>query len=86
MVKRVEHRSHEGRPRAETAQPGEETAQGDLSRVYKHLTGARLFSVVTTERTRGDRRKLKHKKLHLTTQKKTFLYWERGHAPPRAAL
>ena len=57
--------------RAGTAQPGGEEAQRDFIDVYKYLKGgneeegARLFSVVPSDRTRGNRHKLKCRKFHL---------------------
>jgi len=52
--------------------------RGDLRNIYKYLDsgcqedGARLFSVVPSDRTRGNRHKLKHRKFHLNV-KKNFL-------------
>ncbi|KGL81176.1 hypothetical protein N309_00814, partial [Tinamus guttatus] len=49
--------------------------RGDLIRVYKYLKGgsaedgAGLFSVVATDRTRGNVRKLKHQKFHRNLRK-----------------
>ena len=56
--------------------------------MYKHLKGgneeerARLFSVVPTDRTRGNGRKLKTRKFHLNIRKHFFTlrvvrYWHR---------
>ena len=62
---------------AETVQPGEEKAQGDLIHVHKHLIGgneeegSRLFSVVSSDRTRGNA----HTLGSIWTKKK-FLLWK----------
>jgi len=52
--------------------------RGDLRNAYKYLQsgcqedGARLFSVVPSDRTRGNRHKLKQRKFHLNTRKNFF--------------
>ncbi|KAK4828640.1 hypothetical protein QYF61_000288 [Mycteria americana] len=74
--------------RAGTVQPREEKAKGDLTKVYKYLKGgniedgARFFSVVPSDRTRGNGHKLKHRRFPLNIRKNFFTlrvtkYWNR---------
>ena len=50
----------------------------DLVKAYKYLEGecqedgARLFSLVPSDRTRGNRHKLQHKEFHLNMRKNLF--------------
>lgn len=67
--------------RAGMVQPGEEEAQGDLINVCKQLkggckeTGARLFTVVLSARTRGNGCKLEYKKFPFNCRKHFFTVW-----------
>lgn len=58
-----------------TVHPGEEKAQGDPIHVYKHQIGernkdiARLFSVEASDGTRGNGKKMKHRKFTLNIRR-----------------
>ncbi|KAK4829030.1 hypothetical protein QYF61_001805 [Mycteria americana] len=64
----VEQTNKQEAQRAGTVQPGEKKVQGDLTLLYKYLmgtnveVGARLFSVMPMDQTRGNRHKLKNRK------------------------
>ena len=68
--------------------------RGDLINAYKYLQGgcqedgARLFSVVSSNRTRDKGHKLKHKKFHLNTRKNFFplRVMERWNRLPRGVV
>jgi len=89
MMRGLEHLSYEERLR-ELGLFGLEKRRlrGDLQNAYKYLKGrcqedgARLFSVVPSNRTKGNEHKLKHKKFLLNMRKNFFTlrvteYWNR---------
>ena len=86
MIQGLEHLSYEERLRElGLFSLKKRRRRGDLINAYKYLKGgcqedgAKPFSVVPSNRTRGNGHKLKHRKFCLNTRKKYFTLWVTEH-------
>ncbi|KFP26580.1 hypothetical protein N325_05138, partial [Colius striatus] len=95
MIKGIEHLSYEERLQALGLFSLEKSSlRGDLINIYKYLkggcqeVGTSLFSIVDSNRTRGNEMKLEHKKFHLNIRKNYFTVrvTEQWHRLPRGVV
>ncbi|KFP30111.1 hypothetical protein N325_01828, partial [Colius striatus] len=95
MIKGTEHLSYEERlQELGLFSPEKRRLRGELISIYKYLkdecqeVGASLFSIVDSNRTRGNGMKLEHKKFHLNIRKNYFTVRvrEQWHRLPRGAV
>ncbi|KFP31597.1 hypothetical protein N325_01431, partial [Colius striatus] len=93
MIRGLEHLSYEERLRELGLYSLEKRRlRGDLINIYKYVKSGcqevrtSLFSIVDSNRTRGDGMKLEHKKLLLNIRKNYFTVMEQWHRLPRGVV